>query len=44
MNEIILELPAGIAMEFARRDATNADVGSIPTFFFLTPFDAAFGS
>ena len=44
MDEIILQFPTGIAVEFAGWDATDADVGSPFTAGFLAPFDADFGS
>ena len=43
MDEIIFEFPAGVAVEFAGRDATDADVGSFSVTFFLAPFDTDFG-
>ena len=44
MDEIVFEFPARVAMEFARGDAADADVGGILVFFLLTPFKTTFGS
>ena len=43
MDKVILEFPAGIAVEFAGGDTTDADVGGFLGALFLAPFDTTFG-
>ncbi len=43
MNKIILELPVGVAMEFAGGQATDANVGGFTTTGFFAPGDTDFG-